>query len=547
MRLSLRARLTAEDAAQRVLYAADQGAGTLGATSLSAAVYPGGHFRSEAHVSRRMAWLDSRPRPAGLQDFLRHENAFAPLAPEQRANLEAAASPAAVFMLTGQQPGLLGGPILWYYKALTCAALARAWARRLNRPVIPIFWVAGDDSDLAECNRVELLESEAASLRGDLRLDFADAARPLAMGERRVDPEALAALLKRLAPIWGPETTEALVRAYPVPSTLASGFLRLAHAHLGREGILFVDGYSKHLRARARPVLQQAVDGWESWQAALARGTAAAAAAGIPIQVEARPNAVHAFVLKGGERHRLLADRSGAEERIYLQEKPNEDARAALASLELSHDVFSRPLAADAMFPVLGHVLGPAELRYFAQLSPLFLEATGDMPLLHPRMTAAVAPASAWEAFAAEGLDLSEALRYGPAALRARLADRAWRAHPAHAALGSATADRWLDGVRKIHDRSFKDEGPLSRLERTVATAWKRYQRSLEKAVYAATARAHEPLFGHLRWLGNGLGQDRHLGLGSLLHVLGRDGFQALRGELDPLAAELQLVEYEGR
>ncbi|MBW8890529.1 MAG: bacillithiol biosynthesis BshC [Fibrobacteres bacterium] len=547
MRLSLRARLTAEDAAQRVLYAADQGAGTLGATSLSAAIYPGGHFRSEVHVVRRMAWLDSRPRPSGLQEFLRHENAFAPLAPEQRANLEAAASPAAVFMLTGQQPGLLGGPILWYYKALTCAALARAWARRLNRPVIPIFWVAGDDSDLAECNRVELLENEAASLRGDLRLDFPDAVRPLAMGERRVDPEALAALLKRLAPIWGPDTTETLGRAYPVPSTLASGFMRLAHAHLGREGILFVDGYSKHLRARARPVLQQAVDGWEAWQAALARGTAAAAAAGIPIQVEARPNAVHAFVLKGGERHRLLADRTGAEERIYLQDKPNEDARAALASLELSHDVFSRPLAAESLFPVLGHVLGPAELRYFAQLSPLFLEATGDMPLLHPRMTAAVAPASAWEAFTAEGQELSEALRYGPSALRARLADRAWRAHPAHAALGSATADRWLDGVRKIHDRNFKDEGPLARLERTVATAWKRYQHNLEKAVYAATARAHEPLFGHLRWLGNGLGQDRHLGLGSLLHVLGRDGFHALHGELDPLATELQLVEYEGR
>jgi uncharacterized protein YllA (UPF0747 family) len=547
VRLSLRARLSAEDAAQRALYAADQGAGTLGATSLSEALYPGGHFRSEKHVARRLAWLDSRPRPAALHDFLRHENAFAPLAPEQRANLEAAASPAAVFMLTGQQPGLLGGPILWYYKALTCAALARDWAARLGRPVIPIFWVAGDDSDLAECNRVELLEKQAGELRGDLRLPFADADRPLAMGERRVDPAALSALLKRLATVWGPEASEALGRAYPAPSTLASGFLRLAQAHLGREGILFVDGYSKHLRARARPVLQQAVEGWEAWQAALGRGTAAAAAAGIPIQVEARENAVHAFVLKGGERHRLFAQRAPAGERVYLQDKPHRDMRASLASLDLSHDVFSRPLVADALFPVLGHVLGPAELRYFAQLAPLFVEATGDMPLLQPRMTAAVAPASAWEAFSAEGLDLAEALRYGPAALRARLADRVWNAHPAHGALGAATSDRWLDGVRKIHSRHFKDEGPLSRLERTVAAAWKRYQHSLEKAAYGATAQARAGLFAHLRWLGNGLGQDRHLGLGSLLHILGRDGFQALRGELDPTATELQLVEYEGR
>ena len=547
MRLSLRARLPADDTARRVLYAADQGAGTLGDTSLSEAVYPGGHFRSDAHVARRLAWLDARPRPERLQEFLRHENAFAPLAPEQRANLEAAASPAAVFLLTGQQPGLLGGPILWYYKALTCAALARAWAQRLGRPVIPVFWVAGDDSDLAECNQVELLEREAADLRGDLRLPFPDAGRPLAMGERRVDPEGLKALLKRLAKIWGPATTEMLGRAYPVPSTLASGFLRLAHAQLGREGILFVDGFSKHLRARARPVLQAAVDRWEDWEAALARGTAAAAAAGIPIQVEARPNAVHAFVLKGGERHRLFAQRAPGGGRVYLQEKPNQDARAFLDSCELSHDVFSRPLAADSLFPVLGHVLGPAELRYFAQLAPLFLEATGDMPLLHPRMTAAVAPAQAWEAFAAEGLDLAEAMRYGPAALRARLADRAWRAHPAQAALASATADRWLDGVRRIHDRNFKDSGPLDRLERTVAAGWKRYLHGLERAAYAASARGHDALFGHLRWLGNGLGQDRHLGLGSLLHALGREGFQALRGVMEPLETELQLVEYEGR
>jgi uncharacterized protein YllA (UPF0747 family) len=480
-----------------------------------------------------------------VQEFLRHENAFAPLTPEQRANLDASASPAAVFLLTGQQPGLFGGPILWYYKALTCAALAREWAARLGRPVIPVFWVAGDDSDLAECNFVEAPETGSSSAGAGLRLPFADASRPLAMGERRVDPEALAALLARLAPAWGPEAADILARAYPVPSTLASGFLRLAQAQLGREGILFVDGYSRHLRARARPVLAQAVERWQAWQAALAQGTAAAAAAGVPVQVEVRPNAVHAFLLRGGERHRLFARRDAQGENLYVQERPNRDLRASLAAEELTHDVFSRPLAADDLFPVLGHVLGPAELRYFAQLAPLFLEATGDMPLVHPRMTAAVYPAAARSAFAAEGIDLAEALRYGPAALRARLADRLWNGHPARSALEAATADRWLDGVRKIHDRHFRDEGPLSSQERSVAAAWKRYLRSLGKSAYASAASRHAGLFNHLRWLGYGLGQDRHLSLGSLLHALGRDGFRNLREALDPLETDLQLLEYE--
>jgi hypothetical protein len=78
-----------------------------------------------------------------------------------------------------------------------------------------------------------------------------------------------------------------------------------------------------------------------------------------------------------------------------------------------------------------------------------------------------------------------------------------------------------------------------------VAAAWKRYLRSLGKSAYASAASRHAGLFAYLRWLGNGLGQDRHLSLGSLLHALGRDGFRNLREALDPLETDLQLLEYE--
>ncbi|MDB5104318.1 MAG: hypothetical protein JWP91_2007 [Fibrobacteres bacterium] len=547
MQLSLHARLPAEDAAQRVLFASpDQGAGTLGNAPLSAAIYPGGHFRSEAPVARRLAHLDSLPSRKGLQEFLRHENAFAPLAPEQRANLDAAGNRHAVFMLTGQQPGLLGGPVLWYYKALTCAAIAREWSVRLGRPVIPIFWVAGDDADLDECNHVELLDRRAADVRGPLRLSFPDEVRPLAMGERRVDPDGMRDLLKGLEAIWNPEIVEQFRRAYPVPSTMSSGFLRLAQAQLGREGILFVDGYSRNLRALARPVLESAISDWESWQDALRKGTASAFAAGIPAQVELREGVVHAFALRNGERHRLFAEKKSSREILYTPDRPNHDIRAGLAGTELTHDVFSRSLVAESIFPVLGHVLGPAELRYFAQLAPLFLQATGDMPLLQPRMTAAVAPAEAFESFLSEGMDLPEVIRFGPAALRARLTERVWRHHPASTALSAGPADRWLEGLRKAHARHFKDAGPLERLEKSLNLSWKRYLRSLEKAAYSATAQSRQGLFDQLRWLGNGMGQDRHLNLGSLMNGLGKDGMAKLRELVDPVSAELQVFKYGG-
>jgi hypothetical protein len=557
MRVTLHSLLPAQDAAQRALFDSpvktDPAEGTIPVTQ-GAAVYPGGHFRSETHVARRLAHLDGRigfdPAlgrvRAGLQEFLRHENAFAPLAPEQRANLDAAASPAAVFMLTGQQPGLLGGPILWYYKALTCAALAREWSARLKRPVIPVFWVAGDDSDLDECNHVELLDRRAADAHGDLRLPFPEAYRQLAMGERRVDPAAFADLLKRLGAIWGPEAADTLRRAYPVPSTLSSGFLRLAQAQLGREGILFVDGYSRNLRALSRPVLERAIAEREAWQARLRQGTAAAEAAGIPAQVELREGVVHAFALRAGERHRLFGERKQSRDTLYTPDRPGHDLGQAIGALELTHDVFSRPLVADRIFPVLGHVLGPAELRYFAQMAPLFLAQTGDMPLVHPRMTAAIAPSAAFEEFRAEGFDVPEAVRFGPASLRVRLSERAWQAHPASAALTPALAEKWFAAPHKLHARFFRDAGPMERFEREAAAAWKRYLRSMERAQYAAIAPAKRALFDHLRWLGNGMGQDRHLGLGSLLSAIGREGFDALRAAVDPTAVEMQLLKYGG-
>ncbi|MEO6097335.1 MAG: bacillithiol biosynthesis BshC [Fibrobacteria bacterium] len=548
MQLDAHSRLSAEDAAQRVLFASpDMGAGALGDGALSEAIYPGGHFRSDAAAPRRLAHLDSLPPRPGIREFLRHENAFAPLAPEQRANLDAAASRQAVFMLTGQQPGLLGGPILWYYKALTCAALAREWSIRLARPVIPIFWVAGDDADLDECNHLELLDRRAADFKGERRLSFPDTHRTLAIGERRIDPDGLEDLFRRLGRIWDPETVDQLRRAYPVPSTLSSGFKHLAQTLLGREGILFVDGYSKNLRALARPMLETALKDWEGWQETLILGTAAAAAAGIPAQVALRPGVVHAFSLRRGERQRLFARKTGPEtDCVYTPDHPSLNLASSAADLELTHDVFSRPLVADALFPVLGHVLGPAELRYFAQLAPLFLRTTGDMPLVQPRMTATVAPQNAFDAFLAEGMELTDAMKFGPAVLRTRLSERLWRAHPASAALTQGPAERWLEGLRKVQTRHFKDAGPLDRFEKTLQSGWKRYIRALERSAYSGTEWHRQFLFDHLHWLGNGLGQDRHLGLGTLLNEIGRDGFAKLREVVDPVSTELQVFKYGG-
>ncbi len=571
MELSLQEFVPSRDPILPLLFGAS-GAAT--ATGSAATLFPGGHFRSDAALERRLAHLDaargrdagaSRAGPAAVAELLRNENAFAPLHPAQDLNLDLAGKHGTVFVLTGQQPGLLGGPVLWLYKALTAVALAEQATRRLGRPVIPIFWVAGDDSDLRECNQVELLEDLPPGVPPALSLDYPDPGLPLAVGARKMDEASLRGLYGVLGRVWKPGTVEAARRMHAGCGSPADAFLRLLQRWLGPRGVLFLNGFSPAVRAAGRPVLERAVSGWAGLQAALASGTAALRSAGLEPPVALREGVVHAFALRDGARHRLYADNPGATgrpSRIYTADAPSADLGPRLAGVELTHDVFTRPLLADTLLPVLGHVLGPSELRYFAQMAPAFTAWTGDMPLVHPRQSVSVAADFDRDLFAAEGMSLAEAAVLKPSDLRARLRRKAWDSHPAARAIPAGPPRELLDALRLAHARHFRDTGPLDRLERSLQRSWGRYLAALGNMAYAEAASGsggrgagdagesggqggpagagEAELFGRLRWLGNGGGQDRHLNLHSLLDAVGEDGVEDLIGKLaaDPDAAE---------
>jgi hypothetical protein len=66
------------------------------------------------------------------------------------------ADPATRVVVTGQQPGLLGGPLYTLSKAVA----ATLWAERLEEagtPAVPVFWVATEDHDFREVSRAVFL------------------------------------------------------------------------------------------------------------------------------------------------------------------------------------------------------------------------------------------------------------------------------------------------------------------------------------------------------------------------------------------------------
>lgn len=515
------------DAASRFLRAHADGA----------PLYPAGSFASPAALARRAHRLDSGLDAwdgdrASLVAWLAEENApgkrGAPH-PAQAKSLADAARPDALFVTTGQQPGLLGGPAMAYCKAMTAVAWARASAARLGRPVIPVFWAAGDDSDLAESNAAEFLEpgAPAPSTSLDFAAAKADAAVPMSL--RVLEAEPLRALWDRLPPSWD-DAARALAREAYVPGrSLTEAFLRLLQTFLGPEGVLFVDGFSAARRPAAQALLRRAANEAAVFQEALLRGTARLRETlSLDAQVPVRPGATPVFLFEGGERKRLFFSDSG---RVYVAGAEDADLRATLAEKTLLHSALSRPLVVDALFPLLGHVLGPAETRYFAQLADVFPAFGRGFPLLAPRGQALIVPEPGRRALEAIGFSAADLLDLRPSRVREKLTEEAWKRHPASAEFPEGGYRAFRDALAGYQGRRFPGgnfEGALRRLDRSFGN----YREQARRMVFAEGAapelRALQPL---LRWIAGGQ-QDRHLNLLSLRAALGETGFAMLAERL---------------
>lgn len=63
-----------------------------------------------------------------------------------------------VVVIAGQQAGLLTGPMYTINKVISILQLAKQQEEELNIPVIPVFWIAGEDHDFDEINHIFMQE-----------------------------------------------------------------------------------------------------------------------------------------------------------------------------------------------------------------------------------------------------------------------------------------------------------------------------------------------------------------------------------------------------
>jgi bacillithiol biosynthesis cysteine-adding enzyme BshC len=505
-----------------------------------------GSLLDEKSLQARMAYLKRNSiNRSQLASFLESEQAGLSLSEKQHKHLEESKEPESLFIVTGQQPGALGGPVLWLYKALTAVSAAAELRKRFGVPVIPVFWIAGDDDDIEECGFIQAMRSDGESLvlplappgqvsRTSLSL------LPLGMGAAKAHT--------LLSNFWQNHTLEMAESLLCPEITFTESFRKLAQRILGPEGILFIDGFSSEFRRLSGPTLRQFIRDWKTLEDSLLHVNALLKNQGLKPQSEYRPGTVHAFLVSRGKRERIIAE---GEAMVTAGRHPLGLDRAFSIGRDasvVSHDAITRALLIEALMPVAGHVLGPHEMGYFLQLCPLFEHYFNSVPLVFPRMKATVITRKQEEAFLNAGLqpDLLPSLK--PSGLRRHLLQQG-RERALPDKIRRLSPEAWLNGLENAQNRILEElpgsHAAFAGLKTRISRDWDHYLEDLNKAAYQKLAPRRARLESAMTWLGKGAGQDTQLNLFSLIELFGPGNLKHFLSALKPLSLEHQLLTLE--
>lgn len=327
-------------------------------------------------------------------------------APESSlSRLEALSEGRAVMVVTGQQTGFLGGPLYTFLKAYHTTRLAADLETALGIPVIPVFWLEGEDHDLEEVRTANFLNKsgELQSLRFEPEQEIPN----FEVGRYAVQAESQLVELFANLDLPNEQGTELLREAY-TDRSLSDAMGRLLAKTLGPRGLLVIEGMDPDLKRMALPLWENVLERAADLGSMLSHRGEQLRADGYAVPLTPTPDSF-LFYLTGADHVRASLTYTGKIQ--YPDGRtvtiPGSKLRDILDSGQwtISPKAALRPLYQDFVLPTIAYVAGPGELDYHAQLAPFYRELNVAAPSLFPRLSATLLDSRAVKVM--EKLDLS--------------------------------------------------------------------------------------------------------------------------------------------
>ncbi|WP_078413473.1 bacillithiol biosynthesis cysteine-adding enzyme BshC [Priestia abyssalis] len=297
-----------------------------------------------------------------------------------------------VVVVGGQQAGILTGPMYTVNKVLSILKFAKQQEEKLNVPVIPIFWIAGEDHDFAEINHV-FVEKEGTLVKQ---------AVPQKVLEKKmasdivIDKQTCQKWIQDVFQTFGEtdhskEVLDFTLEGLESSHTYADFFAKLTMKLFAGTGLVLMDSASPELRKIEGSFFMQLIEENEQLsQAVLEQQRIVEQLHPRAIQVDEQT--AHLFYYDNSERI-LLERRAGrfegkTNEVVLTKEELLHIARTSPELL--SNNVVTRPLMQEFLLPTLAFIAGPGEVAYWAELKQAFELFRFKMPPIVPRLSYAI-------------------------------------------------------------------------------------------------------------------------------------------------------------
>lgn len=295
-----------------------------------------------------------------------------------------------VAVVTGQQLGILGGPLYTFYKIITAIKLCSHLSERYdNYYFVPVFWLEGDDHDFEEVRSINVLNDNNELLK----ISYNDEATEEEQNRGSIGHLKLKESIGQFLKDYGNQLRntefknsimENLKSFYTEEKTFKEPFKKLLFWLFDQYGLVIFDPQDVKVKELLKPVFKKEIVDFRNHTEKLVNISASVEEL-YHAQVKIRPiNLFYnydegRYVIEPIENEFRL---KGKRKKFSLEEINN------LIEAEperFSPNVLLRPICQDFLFPTGFYIGGPSEVAYFAQILPLYEFYNIDPAIIYPR------------------------------------------------------------------------------------------------------------------------------------------------------------------
>ncbi len=314
-------------------------------------------------------------------------------------------------VVTGQQPGLLGGPLYTPWKILTAILLAARLERQTGRGFVPVFWNAGEDHDTAEMDHFVWLNRDGGLVRFEMNLPVN--APPQAFGSRPIG----ALDFDRLMLFWDEmlrptEFTSSLKletgQAWEHSRTLGEFCNRLLWQWFPTGGLVILSSATQLYPSGVRDLLEREIDSPLETAERVNRAAERLDTQGFKPKMHRSENRCSFFLDEDGVRSPVFYENgtfktpTGHYTSRQLKKKLKSDPGHFSPAANL------RPVLQDALLPAAASVVGPGEWAYHLQLGGVYEFHGVPRPALVRRLHVRLLPPRVQRGLAKSGIGLRD-------------------------------------------------------------------------------------------------------------------------------------------